>query len=222
MLYCAIIGDIVGSRKLPDRHDVQKKFQAMAEKANLQYGSDIVSPFTVTIGDEFQVLLKSVQVAPKVIDNVIREMTPIELVFGVGIGSIVTDINPELAIGMDGPAFHFARKAIEQAKKKKPKIVYRSDFAGMDMINSLLYFIESCSTRRTKRQKQVLELLNQDFTQEEIADNLHIKQQSVSDIISSSYMYEVTAARRSISTYLQGIDNYQASFLLEKENIRIT
>lgn len=205
MLYCAVIGDIIGSRKLPDRNDAQNRFRAMADKANLQYNADIVSPLTVTIGDEFQVLLQSIQAAPVVIEQVKQEMAPIELVFGVGIGEIVTDINTQMAIGMDGPAFYFARQALGQAKKKKPRIIYRSDFVGMDMINSLQYFIESCSARRTNRQRQVLELLNQGFTQEEIAADLHIKQQSVSDIINASYLYEVKEAQRSISAYLKNI-----------------
>jgi len=209
MFYCAIIGDIIGSRKLEDRQEVQKKFLAMAKKANRLYQSDIASPFTVTIGDEFQVLLKCSHIAPKVIEYVKREMASVEIVFGVGIGKIVTDINPKLAIGMDGPAFHFARNAIKQAKKKKPKIIYKSDSAGMCMINSLNYFIESCTERRTKRQKQVLEYLRQDLTQEAIAHELGIKQQSVSDIIKLSYLSEVEDAKRTISLYLKDIDNYK-------------
>ncbi len=209
MLYCAIIGDIIGSRKLEDRYDVQKKFLAMAEKANRLYESDIASPFTVTIGDEFQVLLKCLHITPRVLDHVIREMAPVELVFGVGIGEIVTDINPTLAIGMDGPAFHFARAAIEQAKAKKPKIIYKLDFPGMDMINSLNYFIESCTERRTKRQKEVLEYLSQRLTQEAIAEKLGIKQQSVFDIINASYLSEVEDAKRTIALYLQDIGRLQ-------------
>lgn len=209
MLYCAIIGDIIGSRKLEDRHNVQKKFLAMAEKANRLFEQDIASPFTVTIGDEFQVLLKCLHITPKVLDHVIREMAPVELVFGVGIGEIVTDINPTLAIGMDGPAFHFARKAVEQAKKKKPKIIYKSDFPGMDMSNALNYFIESCTERRTKRQKQVLGYLSRKLTQEAIAEKLGIKQQSVSDIINASYLSEVEDAKRALFLYLQDIGRLQ-------------
>ncbi len=207
MFYCAIIGDIIGSRKLEDRQKVQKNFLAMAKKANRLYKKDIASPFTVTIGDEFQVLLKCSHIAPIVIDYVKREMTTAELVFGVGMGEIVTDINPKLAIGMDGPAFHFARNAIEQAKKKRPRIIYQSDSIGICMVNSLNYFIESCTERRTRRQKQVLEYLSRELTQEAIAHELGITQQSVSDIIRLSYLSEVEDARRAISLYLKDIDN---------------
>jgi predicted DNA-binding protein YlxM (UPF0122 family) len=205
MLYCAVIGDIIGSRRLTDRSAVQEKFLALAAKASSLYKADIASPFTVTIGDEFQVLLRNVDSAPAIIEYTAREMTPVGLVFGVGIGAIITDINPSLAIGMDGPAFHFARRAIEQAKKKKPGIIYQSDFPGMDMINALNYFIESCTKRRTKRQQQVLTYLHENYTQEEIAARLGIKQQSVFDIINAAYLSEVESAKRSIALYLQAI-----------------
>lgn len=231
MTYCAVIGDIVGSRKLgaEERLNVQRRFLSVAENSNKLYTECIESPFTVTIGDEFQVLLKSLTIAPKIIDGIIKEMAPVALVFGVGIGEIVTDINPKLAIGMDGPAFHFARGAIEQAKKKKPKVIYKSDFIGMDMINSLHYFIESCEERRTKRQKQVLGYLNQNYTQEEIAKELGIKQQSVHDIINASYMSEIEDAKRAILNCLYDLDIYNhvsskhlSRFGMEKKGVMIT
>ena len=205
MLYCAIIGDIIGSRKLNDRQMIQRNFLEMAEDASRLFHKEIESPFTVTIGDEFQVLLKSLSVAPKVIEHVVKKMSPVELVFGLGFGSITTDINPNMAIGMDGPAFHFARKALEQAKKKKPKIIYKSDCIGTDMMNSLNYFVQSCEERRTKRQQEVLEYLGQGYTQEAIAGRLGIKQQSVHDIINASYLPEIEEAKRTISKYLASL-----------------
>lgn len=220
MLYCAVIGDIIGSRRLTDRRIVQERFLAVAEKANSLYKADIASPFTVTIGDEFQVLLKTAHCAPAIIEYVAREMTPVGLVFGIGIGTIVTAVNPSLAIGMDGPAFHFARGAVEQAKKKKPRVIYQSDLPGMEMINSLNYFIESCTKRRTKRQQQVLTYLSENYTQEEIASRLGIRQQSVFDIINAAYLSEVESAKRSILLHLQAIDNWSENFVW-KRNINV-
>jgi DNA-binding XRE family transcriptional regulator len=205
MLYCAIIGDIIGSRKLKDRQMVQREFIAMAKEASNLYKAEIQSPFTVTIGDEFQALLKSLVVIPNIIEHVVQRMAPVELVFGLGIGPIHTDINPKMAIGMDGPAFHLARQALLQAKKKKPRIIYHSEMIGVDMINALNYFIESCEARRTKRQKEVLSYVSQNYTQEAIAKALGITQQSVHDIISASYLPEIAEAKRTIAKYLIGI-----------------
>ncbi|MDU4960690.1 MAG: SatD family protein [Sporomusaceae bacterium] len=209
MLYGAVIGDIIGSRKLADRQAVQEKFLALAASANALYAADIASPFTVTIGDEFQVLIKNLTAAPAMIDYVAREMAPVGLVFGVGLGEVVTAINPAAAIGMDGPAFHFARRAVELAKRKRPRVVYQAAFPGTEMINALHYFIESCTRRRTRRQRQVLAYAEASFTQEAIAGKLGITQQSVFDIINAAYYSEVETAKRSILTYLQAVSQTQ-------------
>ncbi|QDR79933.1 SatD family protein [Sporomusa termitida] len=205
MLYCAIIGDMVRSRQITDRQFVQRQFLAMAAEASRLYAPAIESPFTVTIGDEFQVLLKTIDSAPQIVEHVVQTMKPVELVFGLGIGTIHTDINPRLAIGMDGPAFHLAREALTQAKKKKPKIVYRSDAAAIDMVNSLNCFIETCEERRTKRQQAVLQYLQQGYTQAAIAGQLGIRQQSVHDIINAAYVPEIKQAKQAIARYLASI-----------------
>lgn len=46
------------------------------------------------------------------------DLAPIEIVFGVGLGKLSTDIG-DYAIGADGPAFHFARAALSQAKSER-------------------------------------------------------------------------------------------------------
>ncbi len=205
MLYCAIIGDIIKSRQIKDRQSVQRQFLAMAAEASSLYAPAIESPFTVTIGDEFQVLLKSIDSAPQIVEHVVQAMKPVELVFGLGIGTLQTDINPRQAIGMDGPAFHLARAALVQAKKKKPKIVYKSDAAAIELVNSLHYFIETCEERRTKRQQAVVEYLQQGYTQAAIAGQLGIRQQSVHDIINAAYVAEIRQAKQTILHYLASI-----------------
>ncbi len=218
MLYCAIIGDIVKSRQITDRQSVQRQFLAMAAEASSLYAPAIESPFTVTIGDEFQVLLKSIDSAPQIVEHVVQAMKPVELVFGLGIGAIHTDINPRLAIGMDGPAFHMARAALIQAKKKKPKIVYKSDAAAIELVNSLNYFIESCEDRRTKRQQAVVEYLQQGYTQAAIAGQLGIRQQSVHDIINAAYVAEIRQAKQTIIHYLATIQQTGQALLGPNKN----
>ena len=39
-----------------------------------------------------------------------------KLRFGIGVGEISTVINPEMALGADGPGYYNARKAIEDLK----------------------------------------------------------------------------------------------------------
>jgi len=57
-IFVALIGDIRGSRELNDRKEVQEEFKRVVDSLNDHIpDSAIASRFTVTTGDEFQVLL---------------------------------------------------------------------------------------------------------------------------------------------------------------------
>lgn len=202
MLYAAVIGDIVGSRKLPNRGEVQQKFLEVARAVNLRFREAIESPFTITLGDEFQILVHNPVVVPDLIPYVKKEMHPVQLVFGVGLGVITTEINRQQAIGMDGPAFHFARQALEKAKKKKPGVVFLADHPAIEMVNALQHFIESCLRRRTRRQLEAVDLFELGLTQQQIAQKIGVTQETVSELISSAYYWEVQEALSAVRNFL--------------------
>ena len=56
-MYCAIIGDIIGSKALADRAGVQAKLQETLTQVNGRYEKALASDCTITLGDEFQALL---------------------------------------------------------------------------------------------------------------------------------------------------------------------
>jgi len=109
MLYCAIIGDIVKSKKLKEyRDEVQRKFKKVIAEINenSKYRSCIESRFTVTLGDEFQGLLNDAAITYEIIQDIKEKMKPIDMVFGVGIGTMDTPFEKDIAIGSDGPVYH--------------------------------------------------------------------------------------------------------------------
>lgn len=55
-------------------------------------------------------------------------MQPYQVRFGIGVGKILTDINPELSIGADGPAYWHARKAINYIHQKMTTVTRKSLF----------------------------------------------------------------------------------------------
>jgi len=127
MVYCAIIGDIVNSKKIPNRQEIQDLFARVLMEINIEFYNDIASNFTITLGDEFQGLISKPSLSYKIIKIIKQKMSPIELVFGVGIGEMKTAIRRDISIGSDGPAYHYARNMVEKAKKKRPSIRYYSD-----------------------------------------------------------------------------------------------
>ena len=101
----AIIGDIKSSKQLENRRSVQARFKEVLDSINNEYRDDIASKFMITLGDEFQGLLKNGSAAVFIIDKIEREMYPIKFRFGLGVGEITTDINSNMPLGADGPAY---------------------------------------------------------------------------------------------------------------------
>lgn len=203
MLYSAIIGDIVSSRVLTERKVIQQQFLSMVEMGNRIYTDDIAANFTVTLGDEFEVLLHNVSVSFKIVDFVRQQMAPLELAVGIGIGHISTDIDRNFAGLADGPAFYFAREAVKIAKKNRSRTQVKGDIPGIEIINALAYFIESCQNRNTAHQKKVVSLMLAFNNQKKVAEMLSIKQSSVSRTLTTAYYYEISNAYIEIEKYLR-------------------
>ncbi len=202
-MFCAIIGDIISSKKYKNRQQLQEKFNQVITEINNEYNSHIASNFTVTLGDEFQGLLLSPYVSYEIIKKIRELFSPVKLVFGVGIGDMHTDFNKEISIGSDGPAYHRARNMVMKAKKKDPTIQYSSGYEEDNLINGLLYFIESCTKKRTKRQKEVIKYYTQYKSQYKVAEFLDIDQSTVSKILRDSYYHEVSNAEEKIMQFLR-------------------
>lgn len=101
----AIIGDIIDSKNIKNRNKIQKDLNKVLKDLNRNYEKDIVSKWTITLGDEFQALLKPNLYIFKMLDYISYKMDPVKIRFGLGLGEISTDINYEKSIGSDGPAY---------------------------------------------------------------------------------------------------------------------
>ena len=113
----AVIADLVASRKVRDRNLVQAKLQRAIEVSNKRSRSHLLSPYTLTLGDEFQAVLKSADTIFQDAFRVLAALYPVQVRFSFGIGTIETRINRRQAIGMDGPAFYNARKGMDELKE---------------------------------------------------------------------------------------------------------
>ena len=110
-----LIADIIDSRNLTSRKQVQTELQSLLDELNGEQ-DQLLSPYTITLGDEFQALYGGADRAFSDILAIMRQVYPVELRFALGVGPLSTDINPKQAIGMDGPAFHRARDLLADMK----------------------------------------------------------------------------------------------------------
>jgi hypothetical protein len=214
--YLAIIGDIIESKKISNRSEIQEKLVRILEDINERYSEDIESKFMITLGDEFQGLLSQGKNVIEIIERIQIKMYPIQIRFGIGIGKIVTEIISLMPIGADGSAYHNARNMINKLKnfEKQNKatdadIMISSDGNNSDLellLNTILSLCTSIKEKWTDRQREVAFdcLLNGD-NQREVAARLNIGQPSVHKLLSKADYYSYKKAMDVVSQVLTNI-----------------
>jgi hypothetical protein len=189
-MYIAIIGDVKSSKTLNNRNEVQEKLKKTLNDVNSLYSENIAAKFLITLGDEFQGLLFYTEKIVKIIKYIQREMYPVKIRFGVGIGEISTKINKDAAIGADGPAFYAARNTIsmihdceKKIKKQAPDIQvnkYDDDIFEITEINTLLSLIKAIEDSWTEKQRYTIwDMIVNQGSQESCALRLNTSQSTI-------------------------------------------
>lgn len=185
MMYIALIGDIIESKKIQDRAQVQQQLLRLMKELNWQYQDYLISPFTVTTGDEFQALFSPNSYMFQIIDQLSVAFSPYEIRFGIGVGEMVTEINKEQSIGSDGPAYWLAREAINHIHDKNDYginhiSVFLADEEVAWTVNAMLAACSFVQSKWTEVQYDVLKQLlteniyDETFSHKEIARSLGI------------------------------------------------
>lgn len=178
----ALIADMVKSRELTraQRPGVQQRFQELVVFLNEKYHRHILAKFVITLGDEFQGLLRSAIPIPDLLWDIDCRFSDRRMRVGLGFGLLDTPLQKE-AVNIDGPALHFARAAIEIAAEKRSYGGVFLGFADMDsVLNGIARILSFHRYRLTAQQLKIAELLRQGLSQSEAARELQISQQAVS------------------------------------------
>jgi len=209
-MFCAVIGDIINSKTLERRVEIQKKLKKVLEEINNEFDASIASKFTITLGDEFQGLLKLPNNLLDIIEKIKLNLYPIRIRFGIGNGDIITEINKEASIGADGPAYHNARKMIDEIRKSEKskmkidsdiKMLSDADFNCMndDLINAVFLLSSYIESKWTDRQREVIiDFIKYKDNQRKSADRLGVKQSTVQRLLKNSGFYNYLHAKEVI------------------------
>lgn len=214
--YIAIIGDIKQSKKIENRYLVQEKLNKVLNHINETYETDISAKFMITLGDEFQGLLHEGENVFNIIEEIQREMFPVQIRFGIGVGTITTDINPEMAIGADGPCYYKARAAIEFLKRNNQKNkTYLTDVhiefdesndSVKEMLNTIFSLLTIIKNKWTNRQREIIyDLIRNQSGQEKCAKRLGIAQSSVQRGLTNANYYAYQSAVDTVNNILKEI-----------------
>lgn len=180
-----LIGDLEGSKKLgPSRREkVQAQLKQVLQTIN-RSGEGLVSPHTITLGDEFQAVYSRADRLLQHMWQIMALLHPVMVRFAAGIGTITTPVNREQAIGMDGPAFHAARDGIDRLKQSES--LYHITLAeapwhpaAINLANESLHLLSREMRDWKKTRFVILSLLEQGIPIKEIAGTLGISETAV-------------------------------------------
>jgi hypothetical protein len=162
-----------------------------------------VRPFERTAGDEFQGVLDD-QVS--VLDAILDLVRDGHWSIGVGIGVVERPLPPSTRAGR-GPAFSWARQAVEAAKKHPRHVAVRGDdeLAAQDVAGAL-GLLCAIITDRTPAAWEAIDLARAGLSQAEIAAKLGITRQAVGQRLAAAHWREEAQARPALVRLLARAD----------------
>lgn len=230
-IYSVIDIDIVDSRKIVDRETFQEELKGYLNKLSEEYAGILVAPITITLGDEWQIVLKDVGESYNICMKIQQHLrkSGVSCYCGIGIGTMSTSEAKDTR-EMDGQAFILARESLNIAKCNKNaynKVIPTKDcriflkgpisleneeaeseetisrIAYEDMINNVMQNNESHLKKITKVQQQVIEAYEQLGSYSAIESQGKISKSNVSNRLKTSNYWLIEANKELISKLLK-------------------
>lgn len=162
--YYALMFDVVKSRKLSDedRFDVQNKLDITMKIINNLFEKNIIKPIKFSAGDSAQGLFDSIAAVHYSYLLVKNAVFPYKVRAGIGYGKInpimINQFHDDDSNKYDGEAYHFAKDAIELAKKENKSLLINIDKQLDSLLNPILNDEELISM--TVQRKAIYSLIN--------------------------------------------------------------
>lgn len=198
MNYIAIIGELVAGKEAPNHFTLQENLKSVLKRVNVAYSSEFASPFTLLSGGEFQALCKPSPYLFLMLDQIqLAFRGQVDIRFGLGLGTILTAIDPKQSIGADGPAYWEARKALDfighHTDYGTSQVAFSSDY---QQINRVIYplltaadFIKSSWNSSQYELFQTLlenKIYQENFRQKIVAEKMKLSQSAFTKRVKSS------------------------------------
>ena len=204
----AFIGDVSSSRDLgsEERGELQRQLEALLDRVNRELDEAILADFTITVGDEFQGLLVRPGALPELVWRLRDRLPDVRFWTGVGFGTLDTELE-DRAIGMDGPAFHRAREALEAAHDEGLHGGVFSGFGEDDgVLGGLARLLEWQREGFTDAQREAVRRVRGGETQTEAAREIGVSRQAVSKRLAAAGWRAYRDGEESLRTLLSRYD----------------
>ena len=145
------MADIIKSHKYAIEN-IYKPFGDLITNCNEEFSKHILSPYTITLGDEFQGVADSLRTAVGTIfyleEECIKRKLKFKLRYIILYGDIETPLNPSTAHGMLGEGLTQARKKLSDKKKNKHRFYLDLADNNLSLLLKRLFLILEGIIRR--------------------------------------------------------------------------
>ena len=160
------------------------KVEALVKQANATVPA--VRPFQRTAGDEIQAVMDD---ASEAIRLAVMMAASGDWSVGIGFGQVETPLPAETRAGR-GPAFEFARVAVERAKNTNAHLAVHGPTNEASRLEAELQLTAAVVSKRRATAWEAGTLADEGMTQQQIAVRLGITQQAVSSRLSAALWFE--------------------------------
>jgi hypothetical protein len=204
--YAVIMGDLVDSEIAQSVEMLHARFNAEIELCNAAFKRRLVSPLTITLGDEFQGLAKSLGDALDIVRTMRLDMlgAEIDCRFAVGAVDIKTRVNTDRAWNMMGRGLARTR---ERLNEKKAGTRYRfalEDHPAVEVTTEALgASLTAIEERWTEQQLEDIAATMAGMSAKEIAERRNVSVHSVYKVRNSGeldlYLFQWGAIAEALS-----------------------
>ncbi len=196
-LFLALIGDVEASRQVENRARLQRELERATARVNQVLGPALASPLTLTAGDEVQALFRDPAAAVDAVVEVADAVFPARLVHGLGLGPLETDLGPDPAL-LDGPCFHRARQALQEARGEGSWLVARGlQEPGDAVVSALFRLLGELRSRWTEIQAEHVRHARE-RPQKEVAERLRKAESTVSESLKAAGFQAVLEGEKAL------------------------
>lgn len=137
MTSTVIMGDLVQSQRAVSTRALHTLFNDQIVSANTTFKGALLSPLTITLGDEFQGIVRSAKQAAEMARHMRLAMiaSGLSCRFVVGLVALQTPLNQQNAWNMMGPGLAEARKALNNKEKG---VFYRFSLPHLPITEQML------------------------------------------------------------------------------------
>ena len=153
MKHYILMADIINSGE-KEQKPLMEDFKNLIKEVNEIYKADILSPLTITLGDEFQGVIKNVAASIQIIltleENSIHNKLNFKLRYVLNQGEIETPVNKKIAYEMLGSGLTEARLKLNDSKYKKFRFnIAIDDLLQQSILNDAFIIFENITDKWT-------------------------------------------------------------------------